>query len=149
MVGRHRLRTDVQALRAVAVMAVVLYHLWPNRLSGGFVGVDVFFVISGYLITGHLLREVDRTGTVRLGRFWAARARRLLPASLLTLLVTAVAVLLVVPRSLKDQFLTDVLASAVYVQNWNLAGDAVDYLAADNRPSASQHFWSLSVEEQF
>jgi peptidoglycan/LPS O-acetylase OafA/YrhL len=149
VVGGHRLRTDVQALRAVAVMAVVLYHLWPGRLSGGFVGVDIFFVISGYLITGHLLREVERTGSVRLGRFWAARARRLLPASLLVLLATAVAVLLLVPRSLKEQFLTDVLASAAYVQNWNLAGNAVDYLAAENRPSASQHFWSLSVEEQF
>jgi peptidoglycan/LPS O-acetylase OafA/YrhL len=143
------LRTDIQALRAFAVMAVVLYHLWPHRLTGGFVGVDVFFVISGYLITGHLVRQVERTGRVDLGRFWAARARRLLPASLLVLLVTAVAVLLAVPRSLKDQFLSEVLASAAYVQNWRLAHDAVDYLAADNRPSASQHFWSLSVEEQF
>jgi peptidoglycan/LPS O-acetylase OafA/YrhL len=149
MVGGHRLRTDIQALRAFAVMAVVLYHLWPHRLGGGFIGVDVFFVISGFLITGHLLREVDRTGSVRLGRFWAARARRLLPASLLVLLVTAVAVLVAVPQSLKDRFLSEVLASAAYVQNWRLAGDAVDYLGADNRPSPSQHFWSLSVEEQF
>lgn len=130
-------------------MAVVLYHLWPNRLSGGFVGVDVFFVISGFLITGHLMREVERTGRLNLGRFWAARARRLLPASLLVLLLTAIAVLVAVPRSLKEQFLSEVVASALYVQNWRLAHDAVDYLAADNRPSASQHFWSLSVEEQF
>ena len=130
-------------------MAVVLYHLWPNRLSGGFVGVDVFFVISGFLITGHLVREIDRTGSVSLTRFWAARARRLLPASLLVLTVTAVAVLAAVPRSLQERFLAEVLSSAFYVQNWKLAGDAVDYLAADNRPSASQHFWSLSVEEQF
>jgi peptidoglycan/LPS O-acetylase OafA/YrhL len=149
VVGGHRLRTDIQGLRAFAVMAVVLYHLWPTRLVGGFVGVDIFFVISGYLITGHLLREVDRTGSIRLGRFWAARARRLLPAALLVLLLSAVSILLLVPRSLKQQFLSDVLASAAYVQNWHLAGDAVDYLAADNRPSASQHFWSLSVEEQF
>ncbi|MFC5679023.1 acyltransferase family protein [Aeromicrobium endophyticum] len=149
VVGGHRLRTDVQGLRALAVTAVVLYHLWPNRLSGGFVGVDVFFVISGFLITGHLLREIDRTGSVRLARFWAARARRLLPASLLVLTATAVAVLIAVPRSLQERFLSEVLASAFYVQNWKLAGDAVDYLAADNRPSASQHFWSLSVEEQF
>ncbi len=148
-IGGHSLRTDIQALRAFAVMAVVLYHLWPNRLSGGFVGVDVFFVISGFLITGHLLREVERTGRLNLARFWAARARRLLPASLLVLLLTAIAVLVAVPRSLKEQFLSEVLASAAYVQNWRLARDAVDYLAADNRPSASQHFWSLSVEEQF
>jgi peptidoglycan/LPS O-acetylase OafA/YrhL len=149
VVGGHRLRTDIQGLRALAVMAVVLYHLWPNRIRGGFVGVDVFFVISGFLITGHLVRELDRTGSVRLTRFWAARARRLLPASLLVLTATAVAVLAAVPRSLQERFLSEVLSSALYVQNWKLAGDAVDYLAADNRPSATQHFWSLSVEEQF
>ncbi|MET0927915.1 MAG: acyltransferase family protein [Aeromicrobium sp.] len=148
-IGTHVLRTDIQALRAFAVMSVVLYHLWPHRLTGGFVGVDIFFVISGFLITGHLVRDVERNGTVRLGRFWAARARRLLPASLLVLLLTAIAVLTVVPRSLKDQFLSEVIASAAYVQNWKLASDAVDYLSADNLPSASQHFWSLSVEEQF
>jgi peptidoglycan/LPS O-acetylase OafA/YrhL len=145
----HPLRTDIQALRAVAVMSVVLFHLWPNRLPGGFVGVDVFFVISGYLITAHLVREVEHTGRLRLGRFWAARARRLLPASLLTLLATAVAVMLIVPRSLWDQFLSEVIASASYVQNWLLAANSVDYLAAENVPSPVQHFWSLSVEEQF
>lgn len=148
-VGGHKLRTDIQALRAFAVMAVVLYHLWPNRLPGGFIGVDVFFVISGFLITGHLMREVDRSGRLNLVRFWAARARRLLPASLLVLFLTAIAVLVAVPRSLKEQFLSEVAASALYVQNWRLAHDAVDYLAAENRPSMSQHFWSLSVEEQF
>src|SRR5688500_14057642 len=126
----HPLRADIQALRALAVMSVVLFHLWPNRLPGGFVGVDVFFVISGYLITAHLFREVERTGRLRLARFWAARVRRLLPASLLTLLLTAVAVLVLVPRSLWDQFLAEVMASAGYVQNWLLASNAVDYLAA-------------------
>lgn len=148
-VTSHPLRTDIQALRAVAVMSVVLFHLWPNRLPGGFVGVDVFFVISGYLITAHLVREVELTGRLRLGRFWAARARRLLPASLLTLLITAVAVMLIVPRSLWNQFFSEVIASASYVQNWKLAADSVDYLAAENVPSPAQHFWSLSVEEQF
>jgi len=149
MIGPHRQRSDIQALRAVAVMSVVLYHLWPHRITGGFVGVDVFFVISGFLITGHLVREVERTGRVRLVTFWAARARRLLPASLLTLLVTAVAVLVWVPRTMWEQFLSEVGASAAYFQNWLLASNAVDYLAAENRPSPVQHFWSLSVEEQF
>lgn len=148
-ISTHRLRTDIQALRAIAVTSVVVYHLWPQVLPGGFVGVDVFFVISGYLITSHLVREVERTGRLRLGRFWAARARRLLPASLLTLVLTASAVMLFVPRSLWDQFLSEVIASASYVQNWLLASNAVDYLAADNQPSPAQHFWSLSVEEQF
>ena len=76
----------VQGLRAIAVLAVVLYHFWPGRLSGGYVGVDIFFVISGFLITAHLARELNATGRVNLGQFWARRARRLLPASLLVLL---------------------------------------------------------------
>ena len=76
----------VQGLRAIAVLAVVLYHFWPGRLTGGYVGVDIFFVISGFLITAHLARELEATGRVNLGQFWARRARRLLPASLLVLL---------------------------------------------------------------
>ncbi len=139
----------MQALRAFAVLAVVLYHLWPNRLPGGFVGVDVFFVVSGFLITGHLVREQAATGRIRLGAFWARRAARLLPGAFLTLLATGAAVLLLVPSSLWGQYGREVIASTVYLQNWQLASDAVDYLASDNRPSPFQHFWSLSVEEQF
>lgn len=142
-------RWDVQALRAFAVLAVVLYHLWPNRLPGGFVGVDVFFVVSGFLITGHLVREQAATGRIRLGAFWARRAGRLLPGAFLTLLATGAAVLLLVPSSLWGQYGRELIASTVYLQNWQLASDAVDYLASDNRPSPFQHFWSLSVEEQF
>ena len=77
--GRRGFRTDVQALRAVAVLAVVVNHIWPDHLTGGYVGVDVFFVISGFLISSHLDREITRTGRVRLGRFYARRVRRLLP----------------------------------------------------------------------
>ncbi|GAB2519034.1 acyltransferase family protein [Microbacterium petrolearium] len=142
-------RADIQALRALAVVSVLLYHLWPNRLTGGFVGVDVFFVISGYLITSHLIRERATTGRIALGKFWARRAARLLPASLLVLLVTAIAVLLWLPRTLWQQFLGEVAASALYVQNWRLLFDSVDYLAAENDPSPVQHFWTLSAEEQF
>lgn len=142
-------RPDLQGLRAVAVGAVVLFHLWPNRLSGGYVGVDVFFVISGFLITSHLYREVVTTGTVALGRFWARRIRRLLPASLLVLALSVVAVYLVVPETLWPQTARQIGASALYVQNWALAADAVDYMAADNVPTLAQHYWSLSVEEQF
>ncbi|WP_051681612.1 acyltransferase family protein [Cellulomonas sp. HZM] len=144
-----KVRVEVQALRAVAVMLVVLYHLWPKRLTGGYVGVDVFFVISGFLITGHLLREGERTGRVALGRFWARRARRLLPASLLVLVVTAVATFAWVPSGLWKDYLRQVGAAGFYVLNWVLAHDAVDYLAADAAPSPVQHYWSLSVEEQF
>src|SRR6478736_3901962 len=83
--ARTTVLSEIQGLRAIAVMLVVLYHLWPKRLTGGYIGVDVFFVISGFLITGHLLRESERAGRVQLAQFWARRARRLLPASLLVL----------------------------------------------------------------
>src|SRR5687768_18531454 len=85
----RRFRPEVQALRALAVLLVLVYHIDPAALPGGYVGVDVFFVISGFLITGHLLRELDATGTVRLGAFYARRVRRLLPAATAVVLVTA------------------------------------------------------------
>lgn len=145
---KKTLRTDIQAFRALAVLSVVVFHLWPNRLPGGFVGVDVFFVISGFLITQHLLRDVANN-TFSVVAFWARRIRRLLPASLTVLTLTAVAILLVAPRDLWPIWISEVGASAAYFENWTLAVNAVDYLAADNAASPTQHFWSLSVEEQF
>ncbi len=142
-------RPEVQGLRAVAVGLVVLYHFWPNRIPGGFVGVDVFFVISGFLITSHLMKEVVRDGTVSLREFWARRIRRLLPASLLVLAVCAVATYLWVLPTHWAATARQLIASALYVQNWALAADAVDYLALGEAPTIAQHFWSLSVEEQF
>jgi peptidoglycan/LPS O-acetylase OafA/YrhL len=142
-------RAEIQALRAVAVSLVVGYHLWPKVIPGGFVGVDVFFVISGFLITALLLREVGRTGTLSLAAFWARRARRILPAALVTLLAAALATLAIVPESLWEPFLHDILASTAYVQNWHLAATSVDYFAAADATSPVQHFWSLSLEEQF
>lgn len=146
---RRGTRSEIQALRAVAVLAVVLYHLWPEKLTGGFVGVDIFFVISGFLITSHLLREVARDGTVRLGQFWARRIRRLLPAAFVVLGVSLIATLVLLPWSEWKQGLREIIASAFYVENWALALDSVDYLAAENSPTLVQHYWSLSVEEQF
>ena len=143
------MRQEIQGLRAVAVLLVVLFHLWPNRVPGGYIGVDVFFVISGFLITSHILREVDRTGSVSLTQFWARRLRRLLPASYVVLAVSAVGVLLFVPRLVWQQFFGEILAAALYVENWALALDSVDYLAAENTPSPAQHYWTLSAEEQF
>lgn len=90
-------RKDIQALRALAITAVLLNHLWPTRLPGGYVGVDVFFVISGYLITAHLLKEVVMTGGIRLGAFYARRIRRLLPAALLVLAASATLVFVYLP----------------------------------------------------
>ena len=147
--AKSTLRPEIQALRAVAVAVVVVYHLWPNTIAGGFVGVDVFFVISGFLITAHLMREADRTGRINLPKFWAKRIRRLLPASLTVLAASAVGVFLLVPQMYWTQFFQEIAASAVYAQNWVLAASSIDYLAAENVASPVQHFWSLSVEEQF
>jgi peptidoglycan/LPS O-acetylase OafA/YrhL len=142
-------RADIQALRALAVMLVVAYHLYPDRLPGGYVGVDVFFVISGFLITAHLRREIERTGRVALGQFYGRRIRRLLPASGLVLVVTGLATLAVAPHTVWAETGRQLLASAFYVENWALAANAVDYSAASADASPVQHFWSLSVEEQF
>ncbi|MFI6268493.1 acyltransferase family protein [Micromonospora zamorensis] len=147
--SRGLLRPEIQALRALAVLLVVLFHFWPHRIPGGYVGVDVFFAISGFLITAHLVREVEKNGSVRLRTFWARRIRRLLPASLLVLVATAGAVFIWVPQLYWPQILREIAAATLYVENWQLAHDAVDYLAAENVRSPVQHYWSLSVEEQF
>jgi peptidoglycan/LPS O-acetylase OafA/YrhL len=142
-------RPEIQALRAIAVLLVVVFHLWPSRLTGGYVGVDVFFVISGYLITSHLLREAERSGTIKLSEFYARRIRRLLPASLLVLAVTLVASLMWIPSPRWGQIFSETAASAAYVVNWVLAVNSVDYFGAASAASPVQHYWSLSVEEQF
>jgi len=145
----NRFQPEIQGLRALAVLLVVIYHFWPDSVTGGYIGVDVFFVISGYLITAHLFKEANKTGRIRLGRFWARRIRRLLPLSLLVLGLTAVASVIVLPSTEWQNTRRQISASALYVQNWILAEDAVDYSKADERATAVQHFWSLSVEEQF
>lgn len=145
---RTTFRPEIQALRALAIAAVVVYHLMPERLRGGFVGVDIFFVISGYLITAHLVRDVAK-GTRTPFAFWARRIRRLMPASLTVLVVTAIATMAVVPQQLWQQFLREVVSSTLYVENWHLASASVHYLSASAPPSPVQHFWTLSVEEQF
>lgn len=141
----------MQGLRAIAVLAVVLYHFWPARFSGGYVGVDIFFVISGFLITSHLMRELTATGTVRLGQFWARRARRLLPASLLVLLFCALVAMTpyLTPTSALPNEVREILASTFYVENWYLALNSADYLNHGGEPTTVQHYWSLSLEEQF
>jgi len=131
------------------VTAVVLYHLWPGLLPGGYLGVDVFFVISGFLITSHLISEHERTGRLRAAEFLARRARRLLPASALVLVTAGATVLAVVPGYLWSQWLREIAASVLQLENWKLARDSVNYLAADNTASPVQHYWTLSAEEQF
>lgn len=145
----RKFRTDIQALRAVAIGLVVLNHLWPLRLTGGYVGVDVFFVISGFLITGHLVAELSRTGGVRLGAFYARRIRRLLPAAFLVLFASFALLLIWVPYARWERNAWEIAASAGYVENWFLAAMSVNYSALNDAASLVQHYWSLSVEEQF
>lgn len=142
-------RRDVQALRALAVALVVLWHADVPRVSGGFVGVDVFFVISGFLMTGLLVRELRRSGRLRLGRFYLRRARRLLPAALLVLLATVGLTWWLLPVTVWRGVGWDAVAAGVYVLNWRQAATEVDYLAAESMPSPLQHYWSLGIEEQF
>ena len=146
-----RFLPHVQGLRAIAVLCVVLYHFWPGRFPGGYIGVDIFFVISGFLITSHLMRELTATGTVRLGQFWARRARRLLPASLLVLLFCALVAMTpyLTPTSALPNEVREILASTFYVENWYLAITSADYLNNGGDPTTVQHYWSLSLEEQF
>lgn len=145
----HRFRPDIEGLRALAVLAVVLYHAGLRYVPGGFVGVDVFFVISGFLITSLLVSEVSAQGRVSLRRFWARRARRLLPASTLTLAVTAGVGWWVLPVVDHAKEGGDLIAAALYVANMRFASQATDYLQEHLSPSPVLHFWSLGVEEQF
>jgi peptidoglycan/LPS O-acetylase OafA/YrhL len=147
--GKQGFRLEIQGLRAIAVMLVVIYHLWPRVIPGGYVGVDVFFVISGFLITGMLVREMQRDGRIALGRFYARRIKRLLPAATLTLIAIAIASFFFLPKMHWQGTAMEVVASALYYENWWLAWQAVDYLDADTIASPARHFWSLSVEEQY
>jgi peptidoglycan/LPS O-acetylase OafA/YrhL len=139
----------LQGLRAIAVLLVVVYHFWPGRLQGGYIGVDVFFVISGFLITGQLARELEKSGRIALPAFYAKRVRRLLPAAVTVLIFSALATLFILPLSSLGENLREILASTFYVENWALAANSVDYLAAANEATLVQHYWSLSLEEQF
>jgi len=140
---------SLDGLRAIAVGLVVFFHAGVPFLPAGFVGVDVFFVLSGFLITSLIVREVWSTRRLDLVGFWARRARRLLPAALLVLAVTAVAYAAVAPAIDVTTNRTSFPAAALYVSNWVFAEQAVDYFASDTAKSPVLHYWSLSIEEQF
>jgi peptidoglycan/LPS O-acetylase OafA/YrhL len=141
-------RADVQGLRAVAVLAVIADHVL-GRPRGGFVGVDVFFVISGFLITGLLLREYERTGTISFSAFYARRAKRILPAAVFVLLVTVCASFALLGTERFRSVVGDAFFSFLFVGNWHFAREGVDYFQESLPPSPLQHYWSLAVEEQF
>jgi peptidoglycan/LPS O-acetylase OafA/YrhL/lysophospholipase L1-like esterase len=138
----------IDALRAIAVLAVFLYHAGVGWMPGGFLGVDVFFTISGYLITSLLLSEYRRGGHVQLGRFWARRARRLLPAVGVLIAVTMIVAAIVEPERLTE-LRGDAISSLAYVANWHFVFAHQSYFDQFQRPSLFRHLWSLSVEEQF
>jgi peptidoglycan/LPS O-acetylase OafA/YrhL len=141
-------RPALDGLRALAVVAVFAYHTHLPWARAGFLGVDVFFVLSGYLITALLLVEYEREGRIDLIRFWCRRARRLLPALIAVLAVVAVAVPLLAPEQ-AHRLRADLLAALGYVSNWRLIFENQSYFAAAGRPPVLQHLWSLAVEEQF
>jgi peptidoglycan/LPS O-acetylase OafA/YrhL len=142
-------RADIQGLRAIAVVLVVLAHAGIGSFAGGFVGVDVFFVLSGFLITGLLLAEVRKRGRVSLVDFYGRRARRILPAAALTLVVTDAAALFLLNFVRARGAVVDSLHAAAFGANFHFAATGVDYFARQEPPSPILHFWSLSVEEQF
>ena len=142
-------RGDIEGLRAIAVLAVLAYHARIGPFRGGYVGVDVFYVISGYLITSLLMRDLGASGPKALSTFWARRARRLLPASFAVLIATMVAGRLVLDPLAQRDLMRDGIAATTFTANIVFAHRQNDYLAAQLAPSPLLHFWSLALEEQF
>jgi peptidoglycan/LPS O-acetylase OafA/YrhL len=144
-----RYRPDIEGMRALAIVAVLLCHAGVGFAAGGYVGVDVFFVISGFLITRLLLAEIDTAGTVSLPRFYARRIRRLLPLSAVLLAVVAALSLLMFSPVRANEVARDIISCATYTANWHFAAESVDYFAQGNETSPVQDLWSLAIEEQF
>ena len=142
-------RPDIEGLRALAVLGVIAFHFGATWLPGGFVGVDIFFVISGYLITRLLQQEIARRGTVNLWAFYARRARRLLPASLFVILVTLAVGYFILAPAEQQLYSKGALFASTYMINVWLIRWSLDYFAPDATSNPFIHFWSLSVEEQF
>lgn len=146
---KESFRPDIQGLRAISVISVILFHLGSGIVSGGFLGVDIFFVISGFIITSLLLREQAATGTVNCISFLSRRARRLLPNASLVLIFVLIAGIYVVPNYDFDRLVGDVKAAALYYSNFHFLYEKLNYFSSKLSPSPVVHFWSLSIEEQF
>jgi len=143
-------RPDIQGIRAIAVTLVLACHAAIPWAKGGFIGVDVFYVLSGFLITGLVVREIEKTGKVSIRNFYARRAKRLLPMAALVLVFIAIGTLFIFSLARQVEIGGDVFAAALYFVNWHFIIQGVDYFAAaDGIHSPVQHYWSLSVEEQF
>jgi peptidoglycan/LPS O-acetylase OafA/YrhL len=147
--NRRPLRADIEGMRALAVGLVVAYHAGIGGPSGGYIGVDLFFVISGFLITGLLLREHESTSAISIPSFYARRLRRIIPASALTLVATVVASGIILGPVRIGSIAKDALWSSAFLANFRFLSTGTNYLTATAPPSPLQHFWSLAVEEQF
>ena len=146
MIAKER-NPQIQALRALAALLVLIYH--AKWLDGGYIGVDIFYVISGFLITGILVRELDSKNTISLVAFYARRTKRLLPASFLVIFATGIAGFIFLPASMRESFGKDLIAASTYISNFLFALWENDYQNLNSTPSPFIHFWSLAVEEQF
>ncbi len=142
-------RRDIEGIRAVAILSVVIYHVNNAWLPGGFIGVDIFFVLSGFLITSIWIKDIDTASWRMLPGFWARRILRLLPAASLVLVVTALLSSVLLPAADRGQIAEGIRAATFYMANIFYANQSLDYLAADVSASPVLHFWSLGVEEQF
>ncbi len=139
---------SIQGLRALAVSAVVVNHYFPDHMPGGFIGVDIFFVVSGFLMTKNIITDIEAR-RFSFVRFYSRRARRLLPAALLVLLFSLLVTLVWLPVTLQSTPLNDIAAASLYVLNWRLILKDTHYFADHTSASIVLHYWSLSIEEQF
>lgn len=142
-------RPQLDGLRFVAVMLVLAFHAGMVSMSGGFIGVDLFFVLSGFLVTNVILDEVDRQGSFSVGAFYGRRVRRLLPAAVLAITATCVLAVLVTPEASRLSMVSDARAALLYFANWQFIADANDYFGDGISASPFLHYWSLSIEEQY
>ena len=144
-----RYRPELDGLRTFAVVVIVFFHARVAGASSSFIVLDLFFVLSGFLVTNVVLSEMDATGELRLGRYYARRVRRLLPAAVVTIVVTSVVFVMVASEPERLGLVRDAQAALVYLANWQFIADGADYFAGDIRDSPFMHFWSLSIEEQY
>lgn len=142
-------RPHLDGLRTIAIYLVVAFHAGFSRFAGGFIGVDVFFVLSGFLVGSVIINEHHTTGRIRMTRFYARRVRRLLPAAVITVVGVSALSVIVQPRLTRERFIDDAQSALLYSANWHFLSDATNYFATDVDRSPFLHFWSLAIEEQF
>jgi len=141
-----KFRPEIEGVRTVAALLVAIYHIWLGSVSGG---VDVFFIVSGFLITTSLLSRIEKFGEINLLEYYLGLAKRLFPLAFTVLLFTTIVSVLIMPKAQWRQIISEVFSSTFYFQNWRLSFNSVDYLAQNNEASPLQHFWALSIQGQF